>query len=234
MNEEITPTLEALRKERSAYIQWKTNQGEIEYHERVVHARQYHSAESSLAAADTTASELAATMAQLDSAIAALEAQLAAHDGTVRDATRDARAADELAAAELEKLIVADIAAAAQLDADDSVAAAAAAEGDIAPPIDVAVDDDNDEAVGSKRKAAGGKSAAVNAGKSSKAKRVRAAAAAADVDAKVAHNAVDDDSSTDVLTRLESRVAQLTKRLAQREVFILLVLSILLKQNEFN
>jgi hypothetical protein len=47
--EEITPTLESLRKERTAYIQWKSNEGEIERRARITVAHRYSRAEQTLA-----------------------------------------------------------------------------------------------------------------------------------------------------------------------------------------
>lgn len=48
LNEEITPTLEKLRGERVHYIQWTTNNQELEKLQRFVQAWDYHRAKEAL------------------------------------------------------------------------------------------------------------------------------------------------------------------------------------------
>jgi structural maintenance of chromosome 2 len=194
--EEITPTLEWLRKERHQYLQWKNNQGEIEWNERIMLALQFHRAEQALASYQTNVEKL---LQQLEKSIAdssALDAKLADHERELADAQRATVAADREAAALL----------AAQ--AADEAALDVAADGDEAgdDPADDPIED-ADEAPSSKRKGGDKKRGAAGASAQQKKKRGDAAASA-------------QAAPADALEALEQRVSQLAQQLAKHEATV--------------
>lgn len=210
--EEITPTLEALRKERTAYIQWKNNEGEIERRARIVVAHRYQCAEETLARADEAAAEHDSKAEAIAAKLAALKATLDEQQEAVNAAMLENHRCDKEAAAAVKSLP-----ALSSLVADDD-------------DDDEENDDGEDEggnAAGKKRKAG---AAAKKGKRGGKAKRGKKAAAEEDEvddeDADPKDDVDEDDdedeqttalASGDALRVLEARATALGKLLAKAE-----------------
>jgi structural maintenance of chromosome 2 len=192
--EEITPTLEWLRKERHQYLQWKNNQGEIEWNERIMLALQFHRAEQALASYQTNVDKLLQQLEKSVADSAALDAKLAEHERELADAQRATSAADREAAA----LLAAQAADEAALDGGDN-ADDEAAEDPADDPIE-----DADEAPSKRKGGAAAKKRSAAASGAAKKKRADAPAAA----------------PADALEALEQRVSQLAQQLAKHDAMV--------------
>ncbi len=197
--DEITPTLEWLRKERHQYLQWKNNQGEIEWNERIVLALQFHRAEQALASYQTNVEKLLQQLEKSTADTDALDAKLAEHDRELRDAQRATEAADREAAA-----LVAQQAAEEAQNNDDTDDAGG--DDNAADPADDPIEDADAQQPASKR---GG----------SKAKK-RPAAAAAATNSKKKAAAEKAAAPVDALEALEQRVSQLAQQLAKHDAML--------------
>ncbi|KNC50009.1 condensin complex component subunit [Thecamonas trahens ATCC 50062] len=93
IDEDISPTLEKLRKERKAYIQWSQNKTELERCERFVIAYEYSELVKSIATSEEKQAQMMAAAEELNSEATSAAEAVAEYDALIKE-LRSARQAE--------------------------------------------------------------------------------------------------------------------------------------------